>query len=70
MKEKEIRAAQLDALKDGITPGAFCIDLLNACFETWKTLKFETREEAEKMYDYLTITEPPAYVRKYAKFDY
>lgn len=70
MKEKEIRAAQLDDLKDGITPGTYCIEILNAAFQPWKTLRYKERADAERIYEHLSAAHGPAYVRKYAKFDF
>ena len=70
MTEKEKRAAQLDDLKDGIFPAVYIVEILNAAFQPWKTLRYKERADAERIYDYLSATHGPAYVRRYAKFDF
>ena len=68
MKCKEIRAAQLEDLKNGVMPGLFCVEILNGAFQPWKVFKFETREEAEKKYAELETIYCGGFLRKYAIF--
>lgn len=68
---KEMRAQQLEALKDGIDEVVYCIDILNyGSFTVNETLTFETLEEAKAQYDNLVKPRGPYYpgfLRKYAK---
>lgn len=70
MKEKDLRAAQLDELKNGITRAAYIIEYLNSAFLPYKHSTHETRAAAEAEYRKAAETTPAAFLRKYAIFDF
>ena len=71
MKEKEIRAAQLESLKSADSMrGHFVVEILNGAFKPWKTLVFDTMEEAQKKYDELEPVYYGGFLRKYATFGF
>lgn len=71
MTRKELRAQQLEALKDGIDEVTYCIDVLSyGNFTVSETYTFQTIQEAKECYENLIMPRGPYYpgfVRKYAK---
>ena len=70
MKQKEIRSAQLDSLKDGTSTVTFCVEILNGSFKPWKVFCFDTKEEAQAKYDELEPIYYGGFLRKYAKVSF
>lgn len=70
MKEKDLRAAQLDELKNGITRAAYIVEYLNSEFLPYKRSTHETSAAAEAEYRKAAETTPPAFIRKYATFQF
>ena len=70
MKQKEIRSAQLDSLKDGTSLVTFCVEILNASFVPYKVFCFNTKEEAQAKYDELEPIYYGGFLRKYAVVDF
>ena len=68
MTLKQKRAEQLDSLKNASNASVmFCVDILNGSFIPYKTITFDSLEEAQAEYDKLARIYYPAFVRKYAK---
>lgn len=68
---KELRAQQLEALKDGTDEVTYCIDVLSyGNFTVSETYTFQTIQEAKECYENLVKPRGhyyPGFVRKYAK---
>ena len=71
MKEKEIRAAQLDALKDA-SPWSvtYVVEVLNGAFEPFKRFTFSTMEDAMRKYDELEPVYYGGFLRRYAMVNF
>ena len=71
MTERQIRAEQLEKLKNGIHPGKFIVEKLNSVFVVSKKWEYDTQEEAEmKVSDLMKSGVHPAFINRYAKFTF
>lgn len=71
MAEKDIRAEQLDKLKNGIHPGKFVVEQLNSAFVVSKKWEYDTQEEAERKFmDLRRSGVYPAFINRYVKFTF
>lgn len=71
MTERQIRAEQLEQLKNGIHPGKFIVEKLNSSFVVSKKWEYDTQEEAEvKFADLMKSGVHPAFINRYVKFTF
>lgn len=66
---KDIRNNQIDELKNNsFGTVKYIVELLNGSFIPYKTVQFDTMEQANKYYN--ESKEPAAFIRKYAKISF
>lgn len=68
---KEIRAAQLDELKKGISEGKYIVSTLSktGSFRPIETFTYETLNQAIEKYNQLSASIPSGFLRLQAVFD-
>ena len=71
MKEKEIRAAQLDALKDASPYSVkYVVEIMNGAFKPFKRFTFSTMEDAMRKYDELEPVYYGGFLGRYAMVNF
>lgn len=68
---KEIRAAQLDELKNGISEGKYIVSILSKAgsFRPVETFTYETLNQAVEKYNQLSASIPSGFLKLQAVFD-